>query len=352
VFESLPSEATKERLLSAEAGEGMSNSAKATAALSFKHAETRGLPATSAVGSVIIPLVMRVAWPGKLSPVVCGRKEFSLICGLTMKVDMEVHRLRAGIVALALLSVLFAAGCGAEARQPDAAATSGESGRPDAETTTEATEVTKPAKAETLRLLEDGNPTVFVRLKEEVDLYDEPRGNVVETVGHFTSFGSRTVYAVTGQKDDWASVLTPYAENGKPLWLELDPERLKVGRSIWDIEVDLSEFETRVYEEGELVRSFPVSVGMPTAPTPTGSFAVTDTFRGGLNAAYGCCAVATTGRQVNLPSGWLGGDRIAIHGTTGPLGVENSHGCVRAVDEDVSALVDMVPPGTPVEIHE
>ena len=122
---------------------------------------------------------------------------------------------------------------------------------------------------------------------------------------------------MTDQKDDWAAVLTPYTENGEPLWLKLDPERLKAGRSIWNLEVDLSEFETRLYEEGKFVRSFPVSIGMPTAPTPTGRFAITDTFRGGLNAAYGCCALATTARQVNLPSGWLGGDRIAFHGTSG-----------------------------------
>ena len=103
---------------------------------------------------------------------------------------------------------------------------------------------------------------------------------------------------------------------------------------------------------GKLVRTFPVSVGMPTAPTPTGRFAITDTFRGGLNAAYGCCALALTARQTNLPSGWLGGDRIAFHGTTGAIGAEISHGCIRAVDEDVSELVDTVPPGTPVEIHQ
>ena len=99
------------------------------------------------------------------------------------------------------------------------------------------------------------------------------------------------------------------------------------------------------------MRTFPVSIGMPTAPTPTGRFAITDTIRGGLNEAYGCCALATTARQVNLPSGWLGGDLVAFHGTSGEIGAEISHGCIRAADADVSDLVDKVPPGTPVEIH-
>ncbi len=99
------------------------------------------------------------------------------------------------------------------------------------------------------------------------------------------------------------------------------------------------------------MRSFQVSVGAADSPTPTGKFAVTDTFRGGLASAYGCCAVALSATQPNLPSGWLGGNRIAIHGTDGALGVAVSHGCVRAADEDVSALIDVLPLGSPVTIR-
>ena len=264
---------------------------------------------------------------------------------------MAAEPRRAWTTAVICIAALAVAGCGGtDEPAPTERASEAPEEMAEAATTTE--EATKPAKPETLRLLEDGNPTVFVKVEETVDLYDEPGGSVVETAGPFTEFGSRTVFAVTEQEDEWAAVLTPYRENGKPLWLQLDPERLKAGRTVWNLEVDLSDFETRVYEDGELVRSFPVSIGMPTAPTPTGHFAITDTFRGNLNAAYGCCALATTARQINLPSGWLGGDRIAFHGTSGEIGAEVSHGCIRAVDEDVSALVDMVPPGTPVEIHQ
>jgi predicted small secreted protein len=248
-------------------------------------------------------------------------------------VGMKMRRRQVACIAL---SVLVLTGCNGGSGDGDDET----AGPLEAVTTTEATEVEKPATPEALRLLKDGN------------LFDEPNGKVVKRVGHSTEFGSRTIYSVIEQKDDWVAVLTPFTENGEPLWLELDPDRLKAGSSVWNIEVDLSEFETRVFENGKLVKSFPVSIGMPTAPTPTGTFAITDTFRGGLNAAYGCCALATTARQVNLPSGWLGGDRIAFHGTTGPLGAEVSHGCIRAADEDVSDMVDMIPPGTPVEVRQ
>ncbi len=97
--------------------------------------------------------------------------------------------------------------------------------------------------------------------------------------------------------------------------------------------------------------SFAVTVGAPGSETPTGRFAVTDTFRGNLNSAYGCCAVALSATQPNLPSGWLGGNRIAIHGNPGTLGAAVSSGCIRAADEKVSELVNRVPLGTPVIIR-
>ncbi len=115
--------------------------------------------------------------------------------------------------------------------------------------------------------------------------------------------------------------------------------------------VDVSERRAQLLEAGEVAREFSVTVGMPGADTPTGRFTVTDTFRGDLNPAYGCCAVAVTATQPNLPSGWLGGRRIAIHGTSGPLGVAASHGCVRAPDREVSELVKRVPLGSPVFIR-
>ena len=101
------------------------------------------------------------------------------------------------------------------------------------------------------------------------------------------------------------------------------------------------------------MRSFPIAIGAAATPTPTGRFAVTDTFRGGLNPAYGCCAVALTAVQPDLQSGWYGGNRIAIHGSPGgSAGGAVSNGCVHAADADVSALVKKAPPGTPVLIRQ
>jgi lipoprotein-anchoring transpeptidase ErfK/SrfK len=203
-----------------------------------------------------------------------------------------------------------------------------------------------------LELYRAGNPVVWVRSGEKATIHAAPGGQVVETVGDETEFGSTTNFAVFETEGDWVGVPNPYTGNGKLGWIELDGRRLKAGYTSREIVVDLSEFRAQLLIDDEVVRTFTVAIGAPGTSTPTGHFAVTDTFRGDLNPAYGCCAVALTAEQPNLPSGWLGGDRIAIHGTSGPLGAAISSGCVRAADRDVNALVNEVPPGTPVLVRQ
>jgi len=235
-------------------------------------------------------------------------------------------------------SILAAGGCGSDS-EPVVAV-------PQAETEAEAKR--KPI----LKLPDAGNATVQVRDDRRVELYDSPNGKVIGKARDETEWGSPTVFAVQRTKGRWAGVPTAEFENGRLAWVRLDPRRLRAGSVAAEIEVDLSDFNAKLIVSGEVKRSFTVAVGMPTAPTPTGRFAVTDTFRGDLNPAYGCCAVALTARQTRLPSGWFGGDRIAIHGTPGPVGGEISHGCVRARDPDVNELIETAPPGTPVTIRQ
>jgi hypothetical protein len=208
------------------------------------------------------------------------------------------------------------------------------------------------SEPETLELPKRGTPLVWVREGEKAQIHASPEGPAVETVGDRTEWGSNTIFSVAKTDGEWAGVPNPYTGNGALGWIRLDPDLLKAGYTTHAIEVDLSDHRARLLREGEVIRTFTVTVGAPASETPTGEFAVTDTFRGGLNPAYGCCAVALTAIQPNLPSGWIGGNRIAIHGTTGPLGVNISHGCVRAADRDVSALVTAVPPGAPVTITQ
>jgi hypothetical protein len=198
----------------------------------------------------------------------------------------------------------------------------------------------------------DAYPVVWVRAGHEVEIRTEPGGGkLVKRVGRKTEFGSPSVFGVVAQRGEWAGVSTPLLPNGQTGWIKLDAKRLEGGWTRYSIVVDISDRGAVLLEGGKAKLTFPVTVGYPGADTPTGRFAITDTFTGLDSAAYGCCALALSATQPNLPSGWLGGRRIAIHGTTGPLGIAASHGCVRAANANVAKLVRQVPLGTPVFIR-
>jgi hypothetical protein len=201
-------------------------------------------------------------------------------------------------------------------------------------------------------LFHHGQPVVWLRRGARIAVRASPGGRVVRTIGWRTEFGSRRVLAVFRRRGEWAGVPTPLLPNGELGWLRHDPDELRAGWTRYSITVDLSARTAELRLRDRVLRSFTVTIGAPGTETPTGRFAVTDAVRGRFEAsAYGCCALAVTATQPKLPSGWLGGDRIAIHGTSGPLGVAASHGCVRASNEDATALVRRVPLGSPVVIR-
>jgi hypothetical protein len=175
---------------------------------------------------------------------------------------------------------------------------------------------------------------------------------VVAEQGDETEFGSPTTFWVRERAPGWLGVSTPELPNGEIGWVREDASLLSGGLVTHSVLVDLSTRTATLFYEGREMRSWPVTIGAPGAETPIGRFAITDTFEGGLNPAYGCCALAISATQPDLPSGWLGGNRIAFHGTGGPLGVAASSGCVRSADRDVRAMLRAAPLGTPVAIRQ
>lgn len=175
---------------------------------------------------------------------------------------------------------------------------------------------------------------------------------VVARVATKTEFGSPMVLAVLRQRGRWLGVAAAQLGNGRLGWVRQDD--VKLLREQWSIVVDLSDRRAALRFKGRLHRSFPVAVGAAGTPTPTGRYGVTDRLStGGPGSPYGCCVLALTGRQPNVPQDWPGGDRIAIHGTSAPLSIGQaaSTGCLRAGEGAMRMLIDKVPLGTPVVIR-
>jgi hypothetical protein len=195
-------------------------------------------------------------------------------------------------------------------------------------------------------------PLATVRRGHTIALHASPGGRVIDMVGPRTEFGSTRVLWIERVRDGWFGVPVPELPNGRLAWIRDDGPALELSQTRYWITADVSQQRLELHYGKRVLDSFAVSVGSASSPTPLGDYAVTDGLVGrGLGPWYGCCVLALTGHQPNLPAGWIGGNRMAIHGTPGSVGGATSHGCLRASDPDMISLFARVPLGTPVFIR-
>lgn len=205
-------------------------------------------------------------------------------------------------------------------------------------------------RSDRVALPSDGFPTLQVRGGRRVDLHLSPGGDVVDTVSDTTEFGNPVVLSVVKRKANWAGVPTQSLPNGQLAWVKLNEKQLRIDSVHQEIRIDLSDYSAELLRNGRVERAWEVGIGAPDTPTPTGRFSITDEIQENLNPAYGCCVLALSATQPNLPASWAGGNRMALHGTSEPLGEANSTGCVHNGESDLLALIDRAPLGTPVTI--
>jgi hypothetical protein len=197
-----------------------------------------------------------------------------------------------------------------------------------------------------------GHAVAIVR--RAVPLRRRPNGRLAGRAWRSTEFGSTRVMSIAQQRGPWLGVVTPELPNGKLAWVHMENRGLRFRRRPYSIHADLSGRWVELRRSGRRVRRMTVAIGRPGSETPTGRFAITDKLSGPrYGSYYGCCILALNGEQPNLPAGWQGGNRIAIHGTNAPgtIGAAASAGCLRAADSDLRVLMRRVPLGTPVFIR-
>jgi lipoprotein-anchoring transpeptidase ErfK/SrfK len=148
----------------------------------------------------------------------------------------------------------------------------------------------------------------------------------------------------------WYRIRVPGRPNGRTGWV--DAERLQWLRDVGNValDLDLSERRLRVQRDGHTIRSFPVAVGKPGAPTPRGRFYLAAAWRP-AEPIYGRWAIETSaGASI---TDWPGGGVIGIHGTNQPwlIGRAVSHGCIRMRNADILRLRRWAKPGTRLRIR-
>ncbi|MCX8132281.1 MAG: L,D-transpeptidase family protein [Clostridia bacterium] len=112
-------------------------------------------------------------------------------------------------------------------------------------------------------------------------------------------------------------------------------------RKGYHIHINLDQLMLYVYKNDQLLKTYPVSGGKPTTPSPLGTWRIVnkDKWGEGFGGSW---------MGFNVPWGKYG-----IHGTVYPwfIGKSNSSkGCIRMKNKDVAELYKMVPHGTTVTI--
>jgi lipoprotein-anchoring transpeptidase ErfK/SrfK len=127
----------------------------------------------------------------------------------------------------------------------------------------------------------------------------------------------------------------------------------------WSIDVSLATRTLTVLRAGRVARRFPVVIGAPATPTPTGLFSIIGAWRSRPNAFLGSWILPLTAHSNTLREFDGGDGTVGIHGRGGtslvdPLGSARSHGCVRLTNVAIEWLVHSIGAaqiaGTPVRV--
>ena len=117
--------------------------------------------------------------------------------------------------------------------------------------------------------------------------------------------------------------------------------------------VSIPDRKLAVMEGGEVIASFPVSVGAEESPSPTGEFQIVN--RVSNPTYYRPGTVIPSGKDNPVGTRWIGLSQkgYGIHGTNAPRSVGHaaSHGCIRLRNRDVERLFNMLRVGDTVEIR-
>jgi hypothetical protein len=201
-------------------------------------------------------------------------------------------------------------------------------------------------------LLPPGNGSLVALVQRPTTMRSAPgRGHTIAKVTTRTTFGSSQTFWVVRLSGSWLGVISNLAGNNRVGWIRASD--VSLSRVNWKLEANLSKRELTVLHNGKAVEHYSIAVGAPSAPTPTGRFAVTDRLRtGDPSGPYGCCIMALSAEAPHAIQDWSGGNRIAVHSTpeTDSIGLPVSHGCMRLSLPHGRWLLAHIPLGTPAVI--
>lgn len=166
-----------------------------------------------------------------------------------------------------------------------------------------------------------------------------------------TPSGNARVFLVTDRVGDWVQVMLPTRPNQQLGWVRRSD--VVLARHRWHIEIDVSENLLRVWEGDRLEIETLVVDGRASTPTPLGRFYLNERVAQSPGTFYAPWIFSTNGFSDTLErfSGEV--PIFALHGGgyANTIGTDISNGCIRIPPEIVARMGELLPMGTPVDIH-
>lgn len=160
------------------------------------------------------------------------------------------------------------------------------------------------------------------------------------------------VFSVLKRRGKWLKALLPVRPNGTNGWIRERDVSLSVTN--WQVRIELRRHRVTVRKDGEVFKRWPIGLGQPNTPTPTGTYYVTELIEPPEpDTIYGAYVFVLSGFSEKLTSYAGGNGELGLHGTNDPsgLGQDVSHGCIRMSNGGVTRLAERLPLGTPVTIE-
>ncbi len=183
-----------------------------------------------------------------------------------------------------------------------------------------------------------------------------PTASAVASFNRINPQGAPQVFdlesSVDGPNGDlWYRALLPIRPNGTSGFLPASA--LLLAADPYRIVIDRERLSLTLWNGCAMLRTFSIGLGKESTPTPNGRFYIISLLKpptaGSIYGPYAYGLSAFSDAITN----WTGGGVIGIHGTNDPSSIGNrrSHGCIRMRNQDIEALVPILPLGTPVDIR-
>jgi hypothetical protein len=206
---------------------------------------------------------------------------------------------------------------------------------------------------DSIRIGED--QALLVRMERAMRVTSGPGGGtvvgVVPAYSPYYGFPTRAWVLRVSADGRFGLIPVPYAGEAVTGWLRLRGLRTSMTRI--SVHADLSAHRLYVRRGDRVLFSAPAATGAASTPTPVGRYVVSDRVAFTAGSVYGTFAFGLSGIQPQLPSGWTGGNQLAIHGTNDPssIGRSASYGCLRVSERVLNRLRPLLRLGTPVVVR-